>query len=44
MESEKRTIQILNCKCIKKADVEIEERTLNIKYDYVHGGSLIALD
>lgn len=32
MESENNKIQIRNCNCIKKADVEIEAHTLNIKY------------
>lgn len=32
MKSENNKIQIRNCNCIKKADIEIEEHTLNIKY------------
>jgi predicted ATP-binding protein involved in virulence len=28
----KQVINIKNCNCIKQADIEIEEGTLNIKY------------
>lgn len=32
MDEERKNIEILNCNCIKEANIEIESKTLNIKY------------
>lgn len=32
MDEEKKDIKIVNCNCIKEANIEIESKTLNIKY------------